>query len=143
MIVTGDLPSLKHVTDVTVVPGRQAQEYVATRITDLFPPELREKTFLIDDSTGTSDDLINRSGELMFRGTAFDETPFSRVLLPCLDNDCEIRIWWVSSDQSAHRNVLAFADKQAFLEHILSLLTTGDDINVVYEPGNENPRDAG
>ena len=143
MIVTGDLPSLNDVPEVTAVPGPQAQEYVATIINDLFPPELREKTFLIDDSSGTSDDLVNGSGELISRGTAFDETPFSRVLLSCLDNDCEIRIWWASNDQSAHRNVLAFANKQAFQEHILSLLTTGDDVNVVYEPGNENPRGDG
>ena len=140
MIVTGDLPSLKNVPEVTPVLGPQAQEYVASRIKDLFSPELREKSFLIDDSTGTSDELINRSGELISQGTAFNETPFSRVLLPCLDNDCEIRIWWASNDLSARRNVIAFTDKQAFQEHILSSLATGDEINAVYEPGNDNPR---
>ncbi len=134
MIVTGDLPSLEHVPEVNVVPGLKAQEYVATCIKDLFPPDLQAKTFLIDDSTGTSDDLVTKSGELIFQGTAIEKTSFFKVLLHCLDNACQVRIWWASDDPAAHRNVVIFRDRQSFQERILSDLSSGNDLNVVYEP---------
>lgn len=131
MFVTGEVPPLHHVPGVNAVPASQAQEYAARRARELFPADRKSQVFLVEDSSGTSDEFIEQSGQLISEGTPFLETPLFQVLIPCLNSDCEIHIWWAgdeSEDAATH------CDRQAFQAALLDLLTAGEWINLVYRP---------
>lgn len=118
-IVTGDVPETSGVSGLKFTPAIAAQSYIQRVANNLFPPEKVACTYLLDDGTGTSHDLIQRStDEMLVQKIIFERTSLGKVLSFCLDRQCEIRVWWATNDPDSHLAPKTFRDRQAFERHL-------------------------
>ncbi|MCH8041534.1 MAG: hypothetical protein V3T23_08720 [Nitrososphaerales archaeon] len=134
LIVTGQPPSIDDITGLKLVPANQAQEYIAGVVQELFVAPDRDRTFLLDDGTLTSDEVVLEASDAIFENSRLEETRLGKALLRLLDADCVIRTWLASGNNS-HQDLDVFRDRADFWDELASRLKRGNcGINMLYEP---------
>ncbi len=133
LIATGPVPSLNDTAGLSFVPADQAQPYVSDIVASIFSGPERDHTYLLDDGTQTSDEVISEAGEAIFRGSSFPDTRLGAVIERLTAARCIVRIWW-ASEPGAHDRVEVFRDGDQYIRELTARLQRGNDLNLLYEP---------
>ena len=91
MVVSGKAPTITENLGVKLVPLAEAQEHVR----DIAASHglSSDETWLVDDSTYTTDDLHTETRDAIFEGTPFLETKLGLLLEHCSQADCSVLVW--------------------------------------------------
>jgi hypothetical protein len=138
VIATGRTVPVDDVAGVILVPADRAQAYVSDVAASVFREPERSRTFLIDDGTQTTDDLVSEAGDALFGGAELSATRLGQVLQRLLDAGCTVRIWWASGP-GAHERIDVFREREAFVRELVERLSCGRDVNLLYQPGGGPP----
>ena len=132
LVATGAVPLIDDIPALSFVPSAQAQAYVADIVSETVESCDRAVTYLLDDGTQTSDEVIAESSEQIVGGAAFETTRLGQVVLRLLEAGCTIRVWWPSATGDLPR--LDVCDnRDQFLVRLIDRLGSGADLNCSYE----------
>lgn len=133
MKITGDISNVSEIDGIKLVLGNDAQEYI-DKIIKQFPLNESIKTFLVDDGSWTSHNLILETEESLKSGHPFEQTRLAKLLDVCFKSNCKVRIWWANNDPDAFKKVEHYDDKKIFIKMLKDRLKEGKEVYMLYEP---------
>ena len=124
LITTGVVPSIDDIPALRLVAASRAQGYVSDIVADTLESADQAVTYLLDDGTQTSDQIVG--------GVAFETTRLGQVVLRLLDAGCAIRVWWPSQAGGLPR-LDVFDDRDQFVARLTDRPSSGADLNCAYQ----------
>ncbi len=107
---------------------------VSDIVSSTFETRDQTVTYLLDDGTQTSDAVIAEASDQIVGGAPFESTRLGQVVLRLLDVGCSIRVWW-PSQAGCLPKLDVFHDPDQFLTRLTDRLSSGTDLNCMYETG--------
>jgi len=133
LVATGDVPAIDDIPGLRFVSAAAAQTYVSDIVSDIIEPDDQAVTYLLEDGTLTSDTVIAEASEQLADAIAFEVTRLGQVVTRLLERRCTVRIWWPSQTGGLPRLDVR-PEPGAFLALLLDRLSTGADLNCMYDP---------
>jgi hypothetical protein len=115
------------------VSAAAAQTYVSNIVSDTIEPDDQAVTYLLEDGTLTSDAVVAEASDQLADAMAFEVTRLGKVVSRLLEKRCTVRIWWPAQTGDLPRfDVRSEPDR--FLALLIDRLSTGADLNCMYDP---------
>ena len=133
LVATGEVPPIDDIPDLRFVSAADAQTYVSDIVSSVVEPADQAVTYLLEDGTLTSDTVVAEACEQLADAMAFEVTRLGQVVSRLLERRCTVRIWWPPQTGGLPRLDVR-PEPDAFLALLVDRLSTGADLNCMYDP---------